>query len=150
MPAWAGRPKDPLTEQPPIMFPVKNCLTFSRRLTVIALAMPLAACSLNPFADDDRSSRPAPTATRSAGAVPDPSSIAPRASAQSTAEPPQRPHLVEQTERRDPLAEGQPDVYVVQRGDTLWDIASTFLRDPWYWPEIWHVNPEIANPHLIY
>jgi len=43
-----------------------------------------------------------------------------------------------------------PDTYVVQVGDTLWDIASTFLRDPWYWPEIWQLNPEIENPHLIF
>ncbi len=48
------------------------------------------------------------------------------------------------------LAEGHPDRYVVKVGDTLWDISSMFLRDPWLWPEIWYVNPQIENPHLIY
>jgi hypothetical protein len=43
-----------------------------------------------------------------------------------------------------------PDRYVVVKGDTLWDISGRFLRDPWRWPDVWHVNPQIANPHLIF
>jgi hypothetical protein len=43
-----------------------------------------------------------------------------------------------------------PQTYIVQEGDTLWDISSVFLRDPWHWPEIWYKNPQVENPHLIY
>ncbi|HEX7027752.1 MAG TPA: LysM peptidoglycan-binding domain-containing protein, partial [Gammaproteobacteria bacterium] len=48
------------------------------------------------------------------------------------------------------LRDDVPDRYVVKKGDTLWDISSLFLRDPWLWPEIWYFNPQIDNPHLIY
>jgi hypothetical protein len=49
-----------------------------------------------------------------------------------------------------PLTANAPDEYVVKPGDTLWDISKVYLRDPWYWPEIWYVNPQVENPHLIY
>lgn len=48
------------------------------------------------------------------------------------------------------LKEGRPETYVVKKGDTLWDISNVFLRDPWRWPQLWHNNPQIQNPHLIY
>ena len=61
-----------------------------------------------------------------------------------------RTETAEVPRRGIPLAENAPDSYVVKRGDTLWGIAKVFLRDPWFWPEIWQVNPQVQNPHLIY
>jgi hypothetical protein len=48
------------------------------------------------------------------------------------------------------LKDGHPERYVVVKGDTLWDISERFLDSPWLWPEVWYVNPQIENPHLIY
>ena len=48
------------------------------------------------------------------------------------------------------LRDDHPQQYVVVEGDTLWDISSRFLDEPWQWPAIWQANPQIENPHLIY
>ena len=44
-----------------------------------------------------------------------------------------------------PLAADAPDRYTVKQGDTLWDISSVFLRDAWFWPEIWYLNPQLKT-----
>jgi hypothetical protein len=39
--------------------------------------------------------------------------------------------------------------YVIQSGDTLWDISRTLFADGFYWPKIWSLNDRIENPHQI-
>lgn len=43
-----------------------------------------------------------------------------------------------------------PVRYVVQKNDTLWDIAGKYLDMPWLWPQLWRNNSYLSNPHLIY
>ena len=43
-----------------------------------------------------------------------------------------------------------PDRYIIQEGDTLWDISRAFMGDPYYWPQLWSLNEYITNPHWIY
>lgn len=127
---------------------------FVLRLGACALSAALAGCSLNslnPFSSDESpaAAEPAESAApvaRSSAPSGASSSVAATSAYQSEA---YEPSLV-QVSNPVPLAEGHPNEYVVQVGDTLWDISGRFLKDPWYWPEIWYVNPDIENPHLIY
>lgn len=112
-------------------------------MAAIALSTVLAACSSMPGWDDDDTYEPVRGSTSTA---PERDRGADTSSVDTTHEP----ELTPIEGGRVALAEDHPNRYVVQPGDTLWDIASTFLKDPWYWPEIWYVNPDIENPHLIY
>ncbi|MDG2374796.1 MAG: LysM peptidoglycan-binding domain-containing protein [Woeseiaceae bacterium] len=136
-------------EHPSIMSPEYPNQKTGFRLVAVALAITLAGCTtiskLNPFdSDDDAPSPAARTSTMPSGS----SSMDANRSAPTPVAQPQQ--VLQQVSRHVPLASGAPGEYVVQEGDTLWDIAATFLRDPWYWPEVWYVNPQVENPHLIY
>lgn len=48
------------------------------------------------------------------------------------------------------LRDNAPTTYVVKPGDTLWDISALYLHNAWQWPQLWRVNPQVNNPHLIY
>ncbi|WP_133128990.1 LysM peptidoglycan-binding domain-containing protein [Legionella nagasakiensis] len=48
------------------------------------------------------------------------------------------------------LRSDAPAQYVVQSGDTLWDIANRYLPHPWEWKSLWHANPQIKNPDRLY
>ena len=40
--------------------------------------------------------------------------------------------------------------HLVQRGDTLWDLAGKYLGNPYAWPQIWELNQWVKDPHWIY
>lgn len=49
-----------------------------------------------------------------------------------------------------PLAADEVE-HVVKKGDTLWDLAKAYLKDPFKWPEVFSRNSDIVeNPHWIY
>ncbi|HEX5637711.1 MAG TPA: LysM peptidoglycan-binding domain-containing protein, partial [Gammaproteobacteria bacterium] len=124
-----------------------DCGQHTLTYLVIAAALTLSGCSSNPSAwgDQQEVQEPVEQVTE---AVTQPLETSPAeelavAPFAATEAAPQVAHDIK-------IRPDYPREYVVKKGDTLWGIASRFLEDPWYWPEIWYRNPQLDNPHLIY
>jgi nucleoid-associated protein YgaU len=101
-----------------------------------------------------------PTAVEASGPVPGPAPAAGAAAAAGPAAPataveqPAEPAAVAEQPAAHPApaagapAAGKGVTYRIKRGDTLWDISSTYYRNPWLYPVIATANG-IRNPDLI-
>ena len=64
--------------------------------------------------------------------------------------PPPDEESEEEAEATSAATDQAPDRYTVQKGDTLWGICDTYFHDPWRWPKVWALNPDVTNPHWIF
>lgn len=67
-------------------------------------------------------------------------------------QPPRNLHVVDGhwTAWEPPAPPAGAQVHIIQRGDTLWDLAARFYQDPYLWPQLWERNRYILDAHWIY
>ena len=114
---------------------------------------PDAPTTLNPSAPGTQTPAPAPTPTQPAR--PNVITVGPDGKVTTTAPEDDGRFYVSGgdpgMQQPDAIHAGPvPELHVVRRGDTLWDVCFFYFNDPWQWPKIWSYNNQITNPHWIY
>jgi hypothetical protein len=56
----------------------------------------------------------------------------------------------EEGQEEEKISADAPETYTIQPGDTLWNLSAKFLNNPWYWPKVWSINPQIDNPNWVH
>jgi len=114
-------------------------------MAFLAAAVLLVGCKSAPEEQQVAQSAPPAPSSEATGKADDMTATEAAIAAMNEPAPADQPAPTAQLIRPD-----APMNYSVKRGDTLWDISAVFLKDPWFWPEIWQINPQVENPHLIY